>query len=101
MKPKHVYEWMKAATHDDWKRYKAASGQAIYVATVGPKDIVYMPAAFVFYEKIGPADFAGVRMVIIQKSQSQVLEEIQRFLISVNSQHPLLDMAVDTLAMLD
>ena len=39
--------------------------QTIYRGTVGSANVMYLPAGFVFYEKVGSIIFAGARVPII------------------------------------
>ena len=97
-----VWKWLKTATMDDLKTFKATTGEHIYHVSVGPKDILYMPAAYVFLEQVGHCDFVGIRALTVQKSQFKALEALQKLFMGLElPPSKVLTCAVDSLALAD
>ena len=97
-----VNHWIKTATVESAKAFVDASkGQAeLFTCTVGPGDLLSLPAGYVFYEKIQAAtDFVGVRQPILAMSGLKALSEISRHLIRIESPSMPLQRAVDCLAL--
>ena len=79
-----VYKWMEEATADEAREFmKVGEGQAVYFATVGPRDCLYLPAGFATLETIGAEDFSGIRIAAISVMDLEVLTTINRYLISI------------------
>eukprot|EP00969_Alexandrium_andersonii_P285909 12640577-Alexandrium_andersonii.AAC.1 len=52
----------------------------LWRATVGPHDLLYMPAAFVFAERVRQADVLGFRYQCMGECSVEPLEAMCRFL---------------------
>ena len=51
----------------------------LHKVTVGPRDLLYVPATWVFYERVGSgSDFAGVHIKYISKEEVPSLEEYSK-----------------------
>jgi hypothetical protein len=102
---KVAYGWLKAATLEGFKAFKAfvdsgAPPVQPFYASVGVGDALYLPAGWMFYEKIGTRDFAGVRVGFIRQSDAPTLTLLQRHLLSVEKPNDILNRALDNLALL-
>jgi hypothetical protein len=97
------YHWLKTVTTDAAKLYIEAdtTKHAIYHATVGPGDVLFLPAGWAFVEVIGTQDFIGVRRQHISGADKVVLSEINRWLLSVEAPNATLQRAVDCLTMIE
>ncbi len=48
----------------------------VYSATVGPGDCVFVPAGYLFFERVSGADFLGIRQPVLSIKSLPILKEI-------------------------
>ena len=100
--PKQAYHWLKAVTVDAAKAFKGRHGEgSLSYATVGPGDLLYLPAGWTYYEKVGNQDFIGIKHVHIGLADMTVLEDINKTLPALEAPNASLQAALDCLAMCD
>ena len=66
-------------------------------ATVGPSDLMYLPAGWICYEKVGPQDFIGARKPHLAGADLDIMEKLNRHLITADAPSPQLQAALDCL----
>jgi hypothetical protein len=88
----HFFKTMGAET---FKEYQT-KGQ-IYACTVGPNDLMYVPAGYLFYESVANTDFVGARATFLRKVDACALSEIQRHFASIGKENVLAQAAADFL----
>ena len=95
--PKDVYEWLKKASPEEVKIFlSAASENEMFYATVGKHDLLYVPCAFVFYEKAGSAsDVFGLRVQSFGAGQLESMEKAKRALVAARKPNTVLEAAID------
>jgi hypothetical protein len=107
VRPVDVLEFVKtlskctAVAYSTW--LTARSGNScpyIYQICVGPSDLVYVPAGYVFMEECHrPIDSVGIRRQILRQSDLPTLEKLSKHLASVEKKSPGLQEVVDMLIM--
>ena len=97
-----AYDWLKKGTAESFKMYLDASvDHDIFCGSVGPQDMLYLPAGFMFYERILRADVSGIRCIMASLEDVAELEAINQHLISVKKPPPKLQGILDQLVLLE
>ena len=73
----------------------------IFCGSVGPQDMLYLPAGFMFFERILRGDVSGIRCIMTSLEDVAELEAINQHLISVKKPHPKLQGILDQLVLLE
>jgi hypothetical protein len=76
--PGKLNHWLKTVTTDGMTAFMSKSdAHKIYYATVGPGDCVFVPAGYIFYERVtAGGDFIGLRQPLLGLKSLPVLKEI-------------------------
>ncbi len=51
-----LYQWVKSGTVQALQDFMASGKGKVFHTTVGERDIVYLPAGYMFFEVVGPQD---------------------------------------------
>ena len=97
--PKDVSKFLKCSTPELVKEFHAKhSKKQICYATVGPNDVLYIPAGFVFSEKVGAAhETTGIRISCLGPRHLAALEGVQRNMLAAHAPNERLEHAVNLL----
>ena len=72
------------------------------MATVSASDMVYVPAAWVYWERVtGSVDFVGLKTSWLSPKYTDILDAFRQYLTSVGKASDLLQQVVDTLDMIE
>ena len=95
------YAWLKSCTPQAAKSFvESFDAPVLMHATAGPSDILFLPAGWMFYEKIvGNANFLGVRAQHLGLSCLADLRKINTYLIELGKPNSSLQQAVDCLSL--
>ena len=96
---KDVLNWFKNSSPAEVQKFlkENPTEHRVFQATVGPNDLIYLPPAYIFLEKIGGVDAASIRIPILLKEHADDLDELSKLLLQQNSMPDLLQAAVDML----
>ena len=93
-------EFIMGLKLDQLKHYKqsVAKSACAYYATVSKSEILYLPAAWCFAEKVGPCeDFTGIRVIHPTTSDIAALDGLKRVFATCNKPNQQLIELLDTL----
>ena len=100
LKPKLIYHELKSMNHDTLKSFNAECAGAMYCATLGPLDCIWLPSGWFFYEKVNPSrDCIGFKIAVLCNSAESVLDDICQHLKSTGSNTEALQAVIDCLAL--
>jgi hypothetical protein len=96
-----VNHWLKTTNVDGLKTFIDKSpSHAVFCGTVGPGDVLYIPAGHLFYERIsGISDFLGVRLPILCLKSLPILRLLNGELVKLESPSAPLQRALDCLTL--
>ena len=99
---KKMYEWVKTASLDAIKAFcaweKVANDDVVLVGTLGSGDMSYLPAGWLFFERIMNVDAIGIKVQFLSKEDLPQLQTLNGLLLSgVPAPNELLQSAVDSL----
>ena len=92
-------QFLYAAEVPMWKQFAEASTDSIFYGTIGPKDTLYLPAGWIFYERVKAASPTfGVRTSFFGKIHGKLLEaSIKSLAAGASEPEPCLQAAYDLL----
>ena len=91
-----AYNTFKSLSVDAAKGFlDSCNGNTLWHATVGPRDLLFMPAGYMFFEKIGAHDVLGIRQALVFPSDIAELSELRKALIAIGSPSENLQRIVD------
>jgi hypothetical protein len=94
--------WLRAATPEALKKFKEQPNAKCYSGTLGPQDMLMLPAGWAFAERIqGTTDYAGMRFQFLQTNALPCLERLNTMMLAAERSVPLLGLAVDFLTLMD
>ena len=96
------YQWLKSASKEAAKAFVDANptSKVLFHATVGPNDILHLPAGWMFYECISNGgSFLGVRVQHLSLSSLPQLHQLNSYLLSLGKPNAALQSAVDCLSL--
>ena len=98
--PKKIYDWLKTASPEAIAAYDSSAGEAgrMHTATVGPSDIIFLPAAWTFHETNKGADFVGMRAVLFFPGDLDQLDEMKNHLVACCKPNQVLEDVIGALA---
>jgi hypothetical protein len=97
---KYVYAWLVTCTRENAKAFMATqSTPSMFVATIGPNDVLYLPAGWCYLEHVGSLDVVGVRSQYLLKSDRENLDVINNILIKSGKPNEHMQSAVDKLVL--
>ncbi len=69
--------WLKTVSCEGMSTFMSKSeAHRIYYATVGPGDCAFIPAGYLFFERVSGADFVGLRQPVLSIKSLPALKEI-------------------------
>ena len=94
-----AYDWVKNATVGDIQAFlKGNAERKAYMCTVGPRDCLYTPVGWIFYEIVSAtSDFIGVRKFILTLNALARARALQHMLVARSCSNALLQKCVDCL----
>jgi hypothetical protein len=101
LQPKLVYNHFKSMSAKTFEDYAKAHPNELFHCSQGPNDALYIPAGWVFYEKVGKAaDFVGLRRQLLCVAALPILEAIDAHLIAVGKPNELVQASISGLSMM-
>ena len=99
VEPKAAYDWLKTASDAEVKSFTSASPEnKLFFATVGPRDVLFLPAGFCFLEKILKVDLAAIKCSLLSTKDGDRLDKINRHLLAIDKPSAALQRYTDCLA---
>ena len=100
--PKVASQWMRELSQPDYVQFRNAGDRnVIYCGTVGEADILCLPAGALFFEKIGPRDYVGIRCGAMYPNTGESLDSFRHRLRLVGTPSATLDDLIDELALVE
>ena len=96
--PKQVYSWFETASLEALIAYKENGGE-LYYGTLGARDLIYIPACWVFLEKPGVgSDIFGFKLQFVLPSDQEALKNVNRSLLACRKPNALLTAVLDVMS---
>ena len=91
-----MFKTIHAASFESF--LSASSDNKIYHATLGPRDCLYLPAGYIFVERIGQGShYVGVLQRCLVFQSLPCMEACAEYLISIKKQNATLQAAIEFL----
>ena len=94
-----AFDWLKTATKETTNVFLGKDTRRIYHCTVGPGDVLWVPPAYAFFERISSNDFVGVRRPVILAKDQPIFDAVNRYLLAVKKPHSGVQKTLDCLVL--
>ncbi|CAE7479132.1 unnamed protein product, partial [Symbiodinium necroappetens] len=93
-----AYHFLKTASLKTFQEGQQGDDSCVYHATVGPGDLLYLPAGWCFFERVaGKSNYLGVKIQHLSLQSLPVLRNINSYLLAISKPNSNLQSAVDCL----
>ena len=104
LKMKDVFDTLKSLSHETIEEFITTEApgcegkSALYHATVGPGDVLVLPAGWMFWERTTATDFIGIKASVLFKKDQVCLNKINGHLMLIKKPNTVTQAADDFLA---
>ena len=93
-----AYHFLKTASVKTFQEGQQGDDSCVYHATVGPGDVLYLPAGWCFFERVaGKSNYLGVKVQHLSLQSLPDLRNINSYLLAISKPNANLQSAVDCL----